>query len=182
MPTTNPKPIKYPEKDITPDVQTQIRQEAQPPAPEADFETKTPEYQKKIDQMPVKEEGKFLEEAIESLKGTLRRTKRKPAQIPQVRDEITIQVEKIMEEGLVDAFREMTPVQQQEFKIKGEKTALEIRSVLRAGKVKMKKIFNLLIEWLKLLPGINRFFLEQEAKIKADKIISLKKMNNDLNY
>jgi len=29
------------------------------------------------------------------------------------------------------------------------------------------------------LPGINKFFLEQEAKIKADKIISLNKFTNN---
>ena len=38
---------------------------------------------------------------------------------------------------------------------------------------KAKKIFQLILEWLKLLPGINRFFLEQEAKIKTDRIIHL---------
>ena len=98
----------------------------------------------------------------------------KPKQIPQVRDKITIQVEKIMETGLSDAYKEMSPTQQQEFKIKGEKTAMEIRDLLRAGKIKIKKIIRLLISWLRLLPGVNKFFLEQEAKIKADKIIALK--------
>ncbi len=91
-----------------------------------------------------------------------------------MRDEVTVQVEKVLEEGLGDVYRELTPLQQQEFKIAGEKTAFAIRALLKGTHVKVKKIFLLIVEWLKILPGVNRFFLEQEAKIKADKIIALK--------
>lgn len=121
----------------------------------------------------------FLDEAIEGLRSKLKRPKKqKPTSIPQVRDEITVKVEKIMEEGLADAYKELSPIERQEFKIKGEETALQIRELLKSTHIKIKKIFRLLFEWLKMLPGINRFFLEQEAKIKADKIISLK--NHDV--
>jgi len=34
------------------------------------------------------------------------------------------------------------------------------------------------LDWLKILPGVNKFFLEQEAKIKTDKILALKNKNN----
>jgi len=121
-----------------------------------------------------KEEG-FLDETIEGLKTKLRRPqKQKPTNIPQFRDELTVKVEKIMEEGLVDAFKELDTIEREEFKMKGEETAYQIRELLKATHVKIKKIFRLLFSWLKLLPGINRFYLEQEAKIKADKIMSLK--------
>lgn len=115
----------------------------------------------------------FLDEAIGSLKEKLRSKKKVIKPIPQMRDAVTIQIEHIMEDGLKDAFKELTPVQQQEFKIKGEETAFQIRELLKKGKVKIKVIFKLLIAWLIMLPGVNRFFVEQEAKIKADKIISL---------
>jgi hypothetical protein len=122
-----------------------------------------------------KEEENFLEESINTLKGKLRGNKKKPTTVTQVRDELTIQVEKVMEDGLADAFRELTPIQKQEFKIKGEQTAFAIRALLKKSHIKAKEIFKLIMEWLKLLPGINKFFLEQEAKIKTDKIIALKK-------
>lgn len=121
----------------------------------------------------VKKEG-FLEETIEGLKNKLRSQKKKPVRIPQVKDAITVEVEHIMEDGIKDAFRELTPIQQEQFKIKGEETAWKIRELLRAAHIKVKKIFQLLLEWLKMLPGINHFFLEQEAKIKTDKILTLK--------
>lgn len=127
---------------------------------------------------PEKPKEGFLEETISALKSKLRSAKRKPTTIPQVRDEMTVNIEKIMEEGLQDAYRELTPIQRQEFKIKGEETAFKIRDLLRAAHLQVKKIFRLLLEWLKMLPGINRFFLEQEAKIKTDKIIALKQINN----
>ena len=46
--------------------------------------------------------------------------------------------------------------------------------------MKIKKIFELLLQWLKLLPGVNKFFLEQEAKIKVDQIMSLREQHKDL--
>ncbi|OGH78767.1 MAG: hypothetical protein A2469_03990 [Candidatus Magasanikbacteria bacterium RIFOXYC2_FULL_40_16] len=169
------------EKDSPPVVKSPENLEFKVSTIEKTLETKLPEETEQTgEQVEIKEDGKFLEDTIEGLKNTLRGTKRKPSQIPQVRDEITIKVEKIMEEGIADAFKALNPIQQQEFKIEGEKTAMEIRSVLRNSHVKIKKIFQLLINWLKLLPGINRFFLEQEAKIKADKIIALKKIEDKL--
>lgn len=116
-----------------------------------------------------------IDKAIDLLTRRLRKPKKqKPTHIPQMRDEITVQVEKILEDGLADAYKELTPLQQQELKIQGEKTAIEIRKLLKGTHVKIKKIFLLIVEWLKILPGVNRFFIEQEAKIKADKIVALK--------
>ncbi len=123
-----------------------------------------------------KEEG-FLDDAISKLRSALRTSKRKPVIMPQVRDDITLKIETIMAEGLNDAYRTLDPLRQQEFKLKGEQTAVEIRSLLQETKIKVKKIFELLILWLKMLPGVNRYFLEQEAKIKTDHILALHKQN-----
>ncbi len=122
-----------------------------------------------------KREDDFLDEDIAKLNTEVQQRKKVvPNQVSQVRDPLTVKIEHIMEDGLVDAFREMTPVQQQEFKIKGEQTAIEIRHLMSQPKIKIKKIFELLLGWLKLIPGINRFFTEQEAKIKSDKIFALR--------
>ena len=118
----------------------------------------------------------ILDEAISGLRAKLIIKKKKPTKIPTIKDEITIKVEKIMEEGLREAYEILSAIQKQEFKIKGEETAWKIRQLLRETHVKVKKIFRLLFDWLKMLPGINRFFLEQEAKIKTDKIIVIKEI------
>ncbi len=142
-------------------------------SPEQQFDAQ----EKEPTQLETKSEG-FLEEAIGGLKNKLRGSKKKPTVIPQVRDALAVEVEKVMEEGLKEAFQELNPIQRQEFKIKGEETALQIRVLLKAAHIKVKQIFRLIVEWLKMLPGINRFFLEQEAKIKTDKILSLKQIND----
>lgn len=158
--------------------------EARPPAPPVPEAAPAPERPAEMEKpaeraMPQKEEG-FLEEGIETLKRRLKKPKKiKPTKVPEIRDELTVKVEKIMEQGLEEAYKELTPIQQQEFKIKGEETAFKIRQMLKSAHVKVKKIFQLLVGWLKMLPGVNRFFLEQEAKIKADKIMSLKEQYNN---
>lgn len=83
-------------------------------------------------------------------------------------------IDTILSEGLNDVFLKMNPAQQREFKKRGEETVKKINSLLDKTKVKAGKIIDLIKAWLKLIPGINRFFLEQEAKIKADKIIRAK--------
>lgn len=105
--------------------------------------------------------------------GVLRRRKAKPTNIPQVRDEVTVRIEKILEDRVGDAYNRLSPVAKQEFKIKGEETARQIRELLSSTHIKVKKIFRLILEWLKMLPGVNRFFLEQEAKIKTDRLLAL---------
>src|SRR3989339_290175 len=58
---------------------------------------------------------------------------------------------------------------------KGEKTARTINTMIETGKVHAKKIIELIRKWLSIVPGINKFFVEQQAKIKTDKIMQIKK-------
>lgn len=141
----------------------------------------SPEVPKTAEKKEMKLEepkNENIESTIQSLRQKLKISKKKKTIIPTVKDELTLRVEKIMEEGFTDAYKELTTVQQQEFKIKGEETAWKIRELFKRTHLKVKEIFKLLVEWLRMLPGVNKFFIEQEAKIKADKIISLKKHGN----
>lgn len=85
-----------------------------------------------------------------------------------------VKIESILEEDLEDVYFKMEPQLQEDFKTKGEETAAEIEKLLEKTKVKTKKIFQLIVGWLRMVPGVNKFFLRQEAKIKTDKIIKLK--------
>lgn len=117
------------------------------------------------------------EEIKKQVEGDSKKPTKKPQHatkpIPNVRDPITVKIEKILESGLQDEFAKLPNITKQEFKIKGETTADAIRELLNDTHIKVKRIFWLIIEWLKMLPGVNKFFLEQEAKIKTDKIIML---------
>jgi len=127
------------------------------------------------------ENKSILEKSVNKLK--LSKAKKVAPPIPQVQDEISIKIEKILESGLAQEYAKLSPIAKQEFKIKGEETTAKIREILQSTHIKVKQIFYLIIEWLRILPGINKFFLEQEAKIKTDAIIELhkKQKTKDLN-
>ncbi|MCD4706040.1 hypothetical protein K8R61_03085, partial [bacterium] len=86
-----------------------------------------------------------------------------------------VEIENILSQGMENIYDGLSPEKQSEFKKKGEETALKISLLLQKTKVKVKNIIKLIKDWLKIIPGINKFFLEQEAKIKADKLLNLKK-------
>lgn len=102
-----------------------------------------------------------------------------PAVLPPVVDPLLEarrkQVESILSDNLAEVYQGLTREQQLNFKTVGEKTAAQINTLLSETRVKVNKIINLIKFWLSYLPGMNKYFLEKEAKIKADAIIQLKK-------
>lgn len=94
---------------------------------------------------------------------------------PVVVDEEKKEIESIMSEGLEDEYASMSPKLQEKFREEGEKTATKIQKLLHSTKTNIQKIIDLLAKWLRIVPKANKFFLEQEAKIKADKLVELKK-------
>lgn len=147
-----------------------------------------PETQPEIEAPPEELDLKVEKETVAEKEPTEQKntpeqpTPQKPRPIPKPRpavpapakDAVMVKIEKIMEEGLNDSYQRLSPVAKQEFKLKGEQTASQIRELLKGTHVKVKKILRLILDWLRMLPGVNHFFLEQEAKIKTDKIIALK--------
>ena len=89
------------------------------------------------------------------------------------KDVYHVQVERILEENLVSVYLSMPPAARAQFKATGEATALKVRAMLEQAKVKAKDVLKLIMAWLKLIPAVNRYFLDQEAKIKTDKILLL---------
>lgn len=96
-----------------------------------------------------------------------------PSPSPAPKDDVTLRVEKIMEDGLGSYYDRLSPQAKVQFKRKGEETAVEISLMVRSLKVKMHRVLRLLRDWLLTIPGVNKFFLEQEAKIKTDRILEL---------
>lgn len=89
------------------------------------------------------------------------------------KDSVTLGVEGILEEDLADTYAKMDPALQAKFRQEGERVTGLIAAMLRSAKVKARETLALITGWLKMIPGVNRFFLIQEAKIKTDKIVAL---------
>jgi len=82
-------------------------------------------------------------------------------------------IERILSEDLYDLYRGLPQDSQATFLKKGEETAGRLRAMVGKAHLKAKDVLTLIVNWLKLIPGVNRFFLEQESKIKTDKIVEL---------
>jgi hypothetical protein len=87
------------------------------------------------------------------------------------------QIENFLARGLEDVYLGMPLAKQAEFRRTGEETAKKINKLLAGAKLNIGKIVALISKWLSIIPGVNRYFLEQEAKIKADEIMKLQSKN-----
>ena len=87
-------------------------------------------------------------------------------------------IETVLAQGFKDLYVQLPSNLKNEFKKKGEEAARKIDEiVVSSKKAKTSKILSIIKNWLSILkkiPGINRFFLEQEAKIKTDRIMKMR--------
>jgi len=83
-------------------------------------------------------------------------------------------IEKILEKDMESLYLSMPVYKQNEFRRVGDEISQKINDLLDRTKIKIKNIINLIKKWLLIIPHINKYFLEQEAKIKADKILKVK--------
>lgn len=83
-----------------------------------------------------------------------------------------LELEKILSDDLESYYQNLDPAKQEQFKIKGEEAASKIEEMIATFKIKARTVIQIIKQWLLMIPGINKFFLEQEAKIKTQKIIA----------
>ncbi len=139
-------------------------------APIVPEKEKTPEMPSTLD------EGKKTEEFNPGVVSPAVTT---PADAPAVNPFQKIQedIEDVLEEDLDDIYLKLTDDKKVEFKVTGEKTAQEISGLVGKAKATAKKVLSLIKDWLSVIPGINKYFLEQLGKIKTDKIMKIIKKN-----
>lgn len=92
---------------------------------------------------------------------------------PRTKSERLVAIENVMSIGLEELYAALPAEAQQSVKAEGEKTAHAIESLIESGKIAAKKVLHLLRGWLEKIPGVNAFFLEQESKIKTDRIMAI---------
>lgn len=93
---------------------------------------------------------------------------------PTTKGKVRVAIEEVLQEDLKDVYAKMPADKKKIFRQKGEETASKIEILVKKTKINAAKILDLIKRWLGVIPGVNKFFLEQEAKIKADKILQLK--------
>ena len=150
-----------------------------------EFVEKTPEKPVEVKVEKVREALEQHGENFESKASQQTETHELPVQapvssqptmpLPITEDEKRVQeVEQILADGLHDLYISLPPTEQQKFKVEGEKAAREVVGLLGQVKVKIDQIISVIRRWLIAIPGVNKFFIEQESKIKAQKLLLLK--------
>lgn len=133
----------------------------------------TAEKEKAPERAPEVEEKKEEAKKIEAPQSMPVATTPIAAVLP-AKSEALVDIERILEEDLGQIYFKMSPQQQLAFRVKGEETAMKIEKLIHETKATVRKIFKLIREWLKLIPGVNRYFLEQASKIKTDRVMKIK--------
>ena len=95
------------------------------------------------------------------------------APTPAAKSPDLVKIESILSEHLDELYMQMTPEQQMAFRDKGEVAAGKIEKLMQDVKLKVREILSVIRDWLSVIPGVNKFFLEQEAKIKTDRLLAL---------
>lgn len=131
-----------------------------------------PENEAKFkEEKKVKEMVKPVKEIIEKAKPAKIKAKRTSTE-----EETEKKIEEILEEDLEETYFQLPEDKREEFKKEGEETAWKITDILlHKPRLYIIKVIGLIRKWLKLVPGVNKFFLEQETKIKTEKILEIKK-------
>ncbi len=173
----------------------QPEQAPQPAAPETP-ETETPQESAEVDEVALAER-KALKEmeaaAQEAAKDDFLQTAQEAAPTstvaspsagqtaaptqetapPVEKDRIMLEVEKILEDGLGEYVPDMPDEAREKFIKKGGEVTGQISGMVRSMNVQVKRVVELIRDWLLSIPGVNRYFVEQEAKIKTDRIVDL---------
>lgn len=159
--------------DQTPEVPT--TPEVSEPAPATPEIPKPPEAEKVVEQEPGEPGKEVTAKEEKKAKPTTAPAKQEPAAQAAVPQKSATQeeIEGILQADLEEIYQQMDEEHKVLFKEKGEETASKITELVESAKATAKKVVGLIVDWLKVIPGVNKFFLEQEAKIKADKILGL---------
>lgn len=89
------------------------------------------------------------------------------------KEPLLIEVEEVLTENIADIYKQLPEQKKALFRRTGEQVAAQITQMMKSGIMQIKKVLGWIRTWLMIIPGVNQFFLEQEAKIKSDKINEL---------
>lgn len=135
----------------------------------------SPETQSSPEQITLPEQGPTSPESnsVEQVVTSLPVTSPAPSPTTVTQAQRVADIEHILEEDLKDIYAKLPSEDQVKFRLAGEKAARDINTLLETATATLKKIVDIITGWLTLIPGVSKYFLEQEAKIKADRLYKL---------
>lgn len=134
---------------------------------ETNFETKEAALDLAL---PRDETPKVDKEHLSRVKSTISTPSATAVAVPE-KDPLLAQIEGILAENIGDIYAQLPEDKREAFRLKGEEIAGKIHVMIISAKIKVHQILQLISDWLHFIPGVNIYFLRQEAKIKLDKIM-----------
>lgn len=98
---------------------------------------------------------------------------------PEQKDPVRMKVERILEDNLWDLYRTLPQGSRAKFKEQGEALAATLRGSLDLPKFRADDAYTAVAKWLKTIPRVNPYFLQQEAKIKTDRYVKLRREHEE---
>ena len=147
-----------------------------PPAPPAPEQAKAPEAAETRPAAETAPQGAEVRAAMPEQAPApvaTAKTSAKADAAPQEKDKYRVKVERILEQNLWDLYFALPQGSREKFKAEGEKAAATLRAAIEGKKVKPNQVLGAVHKWLKTIPRVNPYFLEQEAKIKTDQVMDL---------
>lgn len=136
-----------------------------------------------IPEMPPSEEAQEENAAVAQEPGEYAEGETAPAQEPREgeKPELLEHIEGLLSENLEELYLSLPDAEKIKFKTEGEKISQEIIKIMYNSKLheedRFQKVHDTIREWLFILSqslqNLNEFFIENEAKIKTEKIIHL---------
>ena len=126
----------------------------------------------------LEEEEKKSKELAERFKRSILKKKSKKDEDKDeqvIKSETRKQVEIILQNDLKDIFQLMNDSEKEAFKQEGIKVSTKIEEMIETLKIKARVVLNLVKNWLSMIPSVNKYFLEQESKLKTDEIMAYAK-------
>lgn len=80
----------------------------------------------------------------------------------------------LADEQLQRIYAGLPPAVQGRFRDEGSKLAVWIETAITAGKLILKELHHRIVAWLRIIPRVNHWYLQQEAKVKTDAILALR--------
>lgn len=150
---------------------------AAPPAPE---QPKAPEAAKEVESRTETAASKAgADVRVDAVPAALATKEAAPAPkqavapAPEQKDKYRVRVERVLEQNLWDLYFALPQGTREKFKAEGESAAVSLRAAIESKRVKPNQVLKPVLRWLKTIPRVNPFFLEQEAKIKTDQVMAL---------
>lgn len=79
----------------------------------------------------------------------------------------------LSDEPLQRIYAGLPPAVQGRFRDEGSILAAWIETAITSGKLILKEVHRRIVAWLRIIPRVNHWYLQQEAKVKTDAIVAL---------